>query len=102
MLIPKEVLRDLGRLPQKKKANFSLEIMNEGDTPIEVEKITVGCGSCTVASMNTKIVRPRGSEYIQVAFTPATTGTHKKYINVRYAKDQVLRLEFIAEVYEES
>jgi hypothetical protein len=99
MLTTTEPTRDLGRLKFGKAEKFTIPIKNEGDSAVKIDKLILGCGSCTEASSPKTMLFPDEEVQINVKFTPGSVGNQKKYIQVRYDGNQILKLEFTAEVY---
>lgn len=100
MLASKEFKKDLGKLKFGKVIGFSFNLKNESQSPIEIVKVTVGCGACTKASCNKTNLKPNEEAEIFATFTPGRLGQQTKHINVHYDTDSVLKLEFMADVYE--
>jgi len=100
MLRTKEPLKDLGKIKIKETKGFSYDITNESPKTVTIDKVTVGCGSCTKAHLLKKFIEPNGMQQLKVSFTPGTTGPQKKYVNIRYNETESLKVEFTAEVYE--
>lgn len=99
MLTAIEPTKNLGKLKYGKPSGFNFQIKNQSGREIKINKIVVGCGSCTKASTTKEILQPGEDGIINVTFTPGSTGNQTKHISVRYDESQVLKLEFTAEVY---
>ena len=82
-----------------KPNGFSFIVKNDTITNLEINKLIVGCGSCTKASTSKVLLKPNEETTIDVVFTPGSTGPQKKHVTVNYDNNQALRLEFTAEVY---
>lgn len=90
---------DLGYIKFGNPTKFEYTITNNSDKDILINKIAVGCSSCTVAKVSNFRVKPNIPETISVNFTPGTLGKQKKHIDVLY-EDKTLRLEFNAVSHE--
>lgn len=90
---------DLGRLKYGKPFNFVIPVKNSSLRDITIDKVMVGCGSCTKVQAPKTLVQPNEEISINATFTPGSTGKQKKHISVRYDGDQILKLEFTADVY---
>ena len=99
MLVTKESIKELNRIKYGKPVSFTYRVKNETGTPLEINKLIVGCGSCTKATTNKTNLAPDEEIDINVVFTPGSTGPQKKHVTVRYNEDMILKLEFTADVY---
>lgn len=99
MLTTKEPSKDLGKLKFGRATTFVFLITNSGPTPIKIDKLVVGCGSCTKAQITKTNIEPNEEVPINVTFTPGSTGQQTKHITVRYDETEVLKLSFTAEVH---
>lgn len=99
MLTTREPKRDLGRIKFGKPTKFTIPVKNDGDLPIKIDKLVVGCGSCTEANVGNTMIYVGQEVLVNVKFTPGSVGPQTKHISVRYDSDQILRLEFTADVY---
>ncbi len=91
--------KELGRLKYGKPTSFTFSVKNTGSNQLEINKLVVGCGSCTKATVPKTTLQPNEEVDVKVVFTPGSTGKQTKYISVRYDDSKVLRLEFTADVY---
>lgn len=98
MLTTQEPTKDLGVLKYGKSENFNYVLKNESSEPLHIEKVIVGCGSCTTAKVYKTNINPGDTTILQASFTPGSTGKQTKYIQVRYNSDSILKLEFTADV----
>lgn len=99
MLITTGPTTELGAIKYGKAKKFTIPLKNESPRSIQIDKISVGCGSCTKATLNKNTLNPEEGILMDVVFTPGTTGQQTKTITIRYDNDQVLELQFTAEVY---
>lgn len=99
MLITKEPSRSLGKLKYGKPTNFLFQVQNQGTSPIKIDKLVVGCGSCTKAKIQKTLLQPEETVNVDVTFTPGSTGLQTKHITIRYDETEVLKLEFTADVH---
>lgn len=99
MLISTEPTKDLGSIKFGKPHKFLWKIKNDSPNQVEINKLLVGCSSCTTAQMSKTILDPEEESTILVTFTPGKPGNHKKHISVKYDNDAILKLEFTADVY---
>jgi len=90
---------DLGSLKYGKPHSFTYEIKNDSPNPITVDKVIVGCGSCTTASMNRSLFQPGDTATLKATFTPGSTGKQLKTIQIKQKDGSVLKLEFTADVH---
>lgn len=97
MLKTLEPTKNLGTLRYGKPHTFTYLIENESSNPITIDKIIVGCGSCTTAKTFKNDLAPGESTLIEAVFTPGSTGDQKKHIQLKYG-GEVLKLEFTAHV----
>jgi hypothetical protein len=100
MLTTKEQVKDLGNLKFGKAHTFTYEIKNDTDQLIQVDKVIVGCGSCTTADLHNKFIKPGASSILKATFTPGSTGKQLKTIQLKQKDGPVLKLEFTADVHE--
>lgn len=97
MLVANQQSINLGKLKFGMPYNFTYTITNTGSNPVVIDKLSVGCSSCTKAHTDTAAISPGNSTIIHVTFTPGSTGMQSKNIVVNYGSD-TLRLDFKAEV----
>lgn len=100
MLSSKNLHKDLGKLRKGIPFKFKYYLENEGNSDVRINKITVGCGSCTKASTSKIELKPGEVSTIDVTFTPGSIGPQLKYIYVKWNEDKQLKLDFTAESYE--
>lgn len=100
MLIALEPTKDLGSLKYGKAKPFTFEVKNPSQKPIRVDKVLVGCGSCTTAHLTSDIINPGSTVTLNAVFTPGSIGKQNKYIQLKYWGGEVLKLEFTADVHE--
>lgn len=98
MLTTNEPVKELGKLKFGKPYTFDFKLKNDSEKPILVDKVIVGCGSCTTATLSGNLIQPGTEATLRAIFTPGTTGKQSKYINVKYDSGAVLKLEFTAHV----
>lgn len=97
MLSTTEPTKDLGKLKYGLPHAFNYFLTNQSSEPITIDKIIVGCGSCTTAQMRKTNLAPGESTLIEAVYTPGSTGNQRKNIQVKYG-NEVLKLEFTANV----
>lgn len=100
MLVAQEPTKSLGKVKFGKPTNFSYCLENTGDRTIEINKLIVGCNSCTKAYTKKTSLKSGESTTIEVTFTPGSLGEQKKWITVRWNETQDLKLSFTADSYE--
>ena len=76
---------------------FSYEISNPTANTITINKLVMGCNSCTKADIENHILPPGSTTKINVIFTPGSTGLQSKHIDVMY-NGTSLSLKFTAKV----
>lgn len=99
MLTATEPTKNLGSLKFGSPYDFQYEIVNSTDKMIQVDKVIVGCGSCTTASLHNKFIKPGDSAVLKATFTPGSTGNQLKTIQIKQKDGPVLKLEFTADVH---
>lgn len=99
MLTAQESTRNLGKLRYGKANSFTFILKNEGNKDIKIDKVVVGCGSCTKATLNKTDLVPNEEVPLKVVFTPGSTGAQTKHITVRYEETKTLSLTFTAQVH---
>lgn len=99
MLTSTQPITQLGSIKYGKAKRFTIPVRNEGPRSIQIDKLVVGCGSCTKATLLKNTIDTEEEVLMNVVFTPGTTGQQTKTITIRYDNDQVLELQFTAEVY---
>lgn len=100
MLVAVDTVKNLGKVKKGTSYSFQFMLKNNGEGDIMIEKITVGCGSCTKASTSKIKLSPGDTSNIDVIFTPGSTGAQQKFVNVQWNKDNLLKLTFTADSYE--
>lgn len=98
MLVPTQRTMDLGQLKFGKPYSFIYTVQNSSDKVVKINRMIVGCTSCTKASTTQTTIKPGETGIINVTYTPGKTGKSKKNIQVVYDTDQILRLDFTANV----
>jgi len=99
MLTTNVLTKDLGRLKYGRPTTFNFQVKNEGPRTLKIDKLTVGCGSCTKARILKTSIAPDEEVLIEATFTPGSIGPQTKHITIRYDNDQVLQLQFTADVH---
>lgn len=79
------------------KHSFKLLVRNDSQKDMTLNRLTVGCTSCTKAATSKRHLSPSEIAVIDVEFTPGVLGPQKKSVTLSY-DDTSLRLEFIADV----
>ena len=74
----------LGSVPLNAVRNFKYTVINTSDKLITINKLTVSCGTCTKASMDTAQIPPNGKADVNVIYTPNSTGLNRKRISIDY------------------
>lgn len=98
MLVPTEQTIDLGNLRFGKPHSFIYTVKNNSSTVIKINRMIVGCQSCTKASTSQSTIKPGEIGIINVTYTPGKTGKSKKDIQIVYNTTEILRLDFKAYV----
>lgn len=104
MLVADNEIKMLGTLKFGVTKNFTYTLTNNYNISVNIDKIAVGCNSCTKASID-KTVIPAGEQaIISVAFTPGSTGLASKNLSILYRTGNVQRpplgLQFKANINE--
>lgn len=89
---------NLGDVKFGVKNTFVFNLKNTSNKTIIINKLLVGCTSCTKASTSLFILDPGTETNIDVEYTPGSTGRTSKYVYVTYDTDKELKLEFKANV----
>lgn len=100
MLITTQSPIDLGQVKFGKPVNFSFDVKNTGNRPLQITKLWVGCSACTKATAKKIMIVDGGCTTIDVVFTPGSLGPQNKTVQVQWDGNQVLKLEFTAVAYE--
>lgn len=100
MLVAKEPLKELGKVKFGKDTKFTFCLENDGHNTITINKLIVGCNSCTKAYVKKTSLQSGESTLIEVTFTPGSLGAQKKFITVRWNETNDLKLMFTADSYE--
>ena len=100
MLVAVNTVKDLGKIKKGSPYSFQFILKNDGQSSVLIDRISVGCGSCTKASTSKVNVNPGETSSIDVVFTPGSTGTQQKFVNVQWNGDNLLQLTFTADSYE--
>ena len=100
MLEPNQHVISLGDLKYGQPYSFKYSIKNTSENPINVNRVMVGCGSCTTANLQKSLISPGEEADIDVVFTPRSTGLQQKVITVQYDDNQSMMLKFTATVNE--
>ncbi len=85
MLVVNQPDMMLGVLNYGKTHNFKYTIKNTFQDTLTIDKLVLGCGSCTKASVEKSVLEKGEETTINVAFTPGSTGINKKFINIAYS-----------------
>jgi len=88
---------NLGKLKYGQPYTFYYEITNPTTETIKVNKLVMGCHSCTKAHMENDTIPPGLGTRVVVTFTPGSTGIQSKHIDVIY-NNTSLSLKFTATV----
>jgi hypothetical protein len=99
-LVAKEQMIDLGRISENKIYTLNYTITNNGEKPLEIEKIEIPC-TCNTAEIDKTIFQQNESGIVKVSFDPkGYKGKIVKsvYIHVKNSKDP-LRLVVSGEIF---
>lgn len=94
MLMP---VLNLGTLKFGKPHNFDIVVKNGGNNPVIINKISVGCTSCTKAKMSKSTIGASEEGMVHVEFTPGTMGQQRKSVTLSYEGGS-FKIEFTANV----
>jgi hypothetical protein len=97
MLKPNFEEIDLGELKFGEPKHFNFILTNTSETPIEINRLIMGCMSCTTARASKQIVLPKEDVSIDAVFTPGSTGIASKSIYVIW-NNRELKLKFKANI----
>ena len=100
MLVAVNTVKELEKIKKGSPYSFQFILKNDGQSSVLIDRISVGCGSCTKASTSKVNVNPGETSSIDVVFTPGSTGTQQKFVNVQWNGDNLLKLTFTADSYE--
>jgi len=100
MLVAIDTVKNLGKVKKGKSYSFKFTLKNNSENTITIDRIAVGCGSCTKASTSKMKISPGDISDINVVFTPGSTGSQQKFVDVQWNKDNILKLVFTADSYE--
>jgi hypothetical protein len=84
MLVTNQQTIALGKVRKDVPHKFKYTIRNNGPASATIKNITVGCGSCTQASMDKNVLEVEGTAEVHVIFTPTSTGNQLKGLNIEY------------------
>jgi len=102
MLIANQQEIYLGDLKFGSPYSFKFIVKNASSQPIKINKLVVGCGSCTTAATTKSNLLPGETSNIDVTFTPGSTGAQSKNVSVDYSEGDAhmpaLILKFRAQV----
>jgi hypothetical protein len=97
MLTTNQQQINLGRVRNGEPRKMKFALINSGENPVKIESLMVGCGKCTVASMDQQTVSPGETASLNVTFTPDSTGNQVKNVTVKFTGG-ALTVKFSAEV----
>jgi hypothetical protein len=100
MLQPNQHLISLGDLKYGQPYSFKYSLKNASEQPITVNRVMVGCGSCTTANIHKLSISPGEETDLDVVFTPGSTGIQRKGITIQYNDTDSVVLNFTASVNE--
>lgn len=100
MLEPNQHVISLGDLKYGQPYSFKYSLKNTSENPVTVNKVMVGCGSCTNANLQKSVISPGEEADLNVIFTPGSTGLQQKAITIQYDDIQSIMLKFTATVNE--
>ncbi len=89
---------ELGTLKFGVSHSFDYSLSNLTSEVITINKLTLGCNSCTKASVSKSTINPGETIQLNVTFTPGSTGNQLKAIDVKYDTNKHLDLKFTAKV----
>ncbi len=101
MLQPNQEQLDLGTLKFGVPHNFTYTLTNTSDKVVNIDKVHVGCASCTTVSLNKTKASPGEDILINGVFTPGSTGINMKNVSIDYIINDIplhLPLKFKANV----
>lgn len=87
---------NLGQVQFGKPIDFSFEVRNTGNRPLQITKLWVGCASCTTARVSKAMLAENECAQVNVTFTPGSIGTQNKTVQIQWDGNKVLKLEFTA------
>jgi hypothetical protein len=100
MLEPNQHLISLGDLKYGQPYSFKYSIKNTSQNPVTINRVMVGCGSCTTANIQKSLISPGEESDLDVVFTPGSTGLQQKGITIQYDDNNSITLKFTATVNE--
>lgn len=98
MLKVNQAETNLGTLVFGKPHNFKYTLTNDSPESVVINKLVLGCSSCTKAYTSKTYLRSGESSDVNVTFTPGSKGKQLKTINVIYNNINELVLKFTAHV----
>lgn len=84
MLKIDQQVKDLGAVKFGSTIKFQYEVTNKYPVDVVLDAITPGCASCTKVTVRDRNLKVGQSTFIDVAFTPGSTGVQKKTISISY------------------
>ncbi len=75
---------NLGEVKMEKEYKFKYIVTNISQKAVQINKLTLSCGSCTKASTDKTLLAPNQSTVVSIVFTPNSTGINKKRISIDY------------------
>lgn len=90
---------ELGKIKFGEPHSFTVELQNDTDKPIDIDRIAVGCSSCTKVHSDTWYVDIGEKIIIDVIFTPGALGIQTKKIYV-FHNDGEIEIKFKSNVHE--
>lgn len=85
---------NLGTLKFGVPHHFKYVITNNYTKDVIINRLVLGCKSCTVATIEKNTIKPGESTNINVVFTPGSTGINSKKISVAHQVDGVFMPSF--------
>ena len=83
-IVVEPALQDLGQMPQE-PIELSYTVRNEGDSLLQIEKISTSCG-CTEATLDHEIIPPGESTQLRVTLDPIEDNLYGNLLRVIYIR----------------
>lgn len=85
MLTVDNKVKMLGSLKFGQPHSFTYTLTNDHTQEVHINKIVLGCASCTKASVDKWTVQPGETSILSVVFTPGSLGLQTKTIQILYS-----------------
>lgn len=84
MLVIDEKTKNLGTIKYGVPQSFTYKVTNGYHEPVKIQKLIIGCTSCTKAQIDKWDLEREDTATISAVFTPGSTGLQNKKITLLY------------------